>query len=185
MHIIDTERLRIRQLQESDAEFYLGLLNEPSFHEHIGVKGVRSIEDAQQHLAQGPIKSYREHGYGLYLVLLKPEEAQVGSSLLRESIEVPIGICGVLKRPELPQPDIGFAFKPGYWGKAYAYESARALLDYEVQRHALSQVLAITSPQNTASQKLLMKLGFKLEGEQKLTPDAAEAVSLFRWQESS
>ena len=174
MYILDTDRLHIRQLQLSDADFYLGLLNEPSFHEHIGDKGVRNIEDAKHHLEQGPIKCYRDYGYGLYLVLLKPSESN-GTQ------EIPIGICGILKRPELPQADIGFAFKPEYWGKAYAYESARALLDFEVKRHELSHVLAITSPNNQASQKLLQKLGFQYEGLHHLKPDA-EAVSLFRWQ---
>lgn len=174
-YILDTERLSIRQLCPADAGFYLGLLNEPSFHEHIGDKGVRTLEDALEHLSQGPLNSYQKHGFGLYLVCLKPIP-----STQQDMAETPIGICGVLKREELPLPDLGFAFKPAFWGKGYAFESAQALLVFEARRHELEQVLAITSPQNQASQSLLLKLGFVAEGEQVIS-EGAEPVSLFRW----
>ncbi|MBD3850096.1 MAG: GNAT family N-acetyltransferase, partial [Acidobacteria bacterium] len=65
--ITETPRLRIRELTIGDAEFILGLVNEPSFLENIGDKGVRNLEDARQFILEGPWASHRERGYGQFL----------------------------------------------------------------------------------------------------------------------
>src|ERR1044072_4986790 len=115
MTVLETERLSLRQFTVDDAQFILKLLNEPSFLRYIGDKQVRNLEDARQYLLNGPMASYERNGFGLYLVEL------------RESYP-PIGICGFLKREELPDPDIGFAFLPEFWSKGFALEAATALL---------------------------------------------------------
>ena len=72
----------------------------------------------------------------------------------------PIGICGILKRDELPEPDIGFAFLPAYWSQGYALESATAVRDYARDGLGLPRLLAIVSPSNASSIRLLERLGF-------------------------
>jgi len=81
----------------------------------------------------------------------------------RESAH-PLGICGLTKREYLDSPDLGFAFVPQHWGKGIAYEAAVAVLRYARTELGLKRVLATTRPDNIASQKLLAKLGFELEG---------------------
>ena len=54
----------IRRFTEADAEFILGLLNQPSFLRYIGDKGVRTIDDAVRYIQNGPIASYERVGYG-------------------------------------------------------------------------------------------------------------------------
>jgi len=166
MKVLDTGRLTIRHLEHNDATFILRLLNEPSFIEFIGDKGVRNGADACRYLDQGPLASYEAHGFGLYRVSLK------------FTGEV-VGICGILKREELPYPDLGFAFLPDYWSQGYAFESAQALMEHEVGKHQLEQVLAITTPHNQSSGKLLERLGFVDEGTTQLKPEG-EAVKLYR-----
>ncbi|MCG8464018.1 MAG: GNAT family N-acetyltransferase [Xanthomonadales bacterium] len=166
MKVLDTGRLTIRHLEHNDATFILRLLNEPSFIEFIGDKGVRNGADACRYLDQGPMASYQEHGFGLYRVSLK-----FGGDV--------VGICGILKREELPHPDLGFAFLPKYWSQGYAFESAQALMEYEVNKHQLDEVLAITTPHNESSGRLLERLGFVDEGNTQLKPDSDE-VKLFR-----
>jgi RimJ/RimL family protein N-acetyltransferase len=114
---IETARLRLRELAAGDAPFILTLLNEPSFIQNIGDRGVRSLEDARAYIANGPVASYVRFGFGLYLVELRESGA-------------PIGICGILKRDALPDPDLGFAFLPGHWKQGYAFESAAAVRHY-------------------------------------------------------
>jgi RimJ/RimL family protein N-acetyltransferase len=150
MLVIETERLILRQLSVEDAEFILALLNEPSFLRCIGDKKVHDRNDAQQYILTGPIASYKQHGFGLYLVELK------GS-------RVPIGMCGLLKREELPDVDIGFAFLPNYWNQGFASEAAAAVLKYAQQTLNLKRLVAITNPDNDASIKLLQRLGFTFE----------------------
>jgi len=162
---LNTERLLVRGFDTNDAEFILELLNQPSFIQFIGDKGVRSVDDARNYITTGPIESYRRHGFGLYLVELKDRK-------------VPIGMCGVLKRESLPDPDLGFAFLPEYWGKGYAFEAASAALDQARDFFKLARILAITNPDNDASIKLLAKLGFQFERVMKLSTDSDE-VKLF------
>jgi RimJ/RimL family protein N-acetyltransferase len=69
-------------------------------------------------------------------------------------------MCGFLKREELPDADIGFAFMPEFWSKGFAFEAAAALLRDGRERLKLEQILAITSLDNDASIKLLQRLGF-------------------------
>ena len=54
MFILETERLRLRRVSVDDAEFILRLLNEPSFIQNIGDRGVRTIDDARAYILKGP-----------------------------------------------------------------------------------------------------------------------------------
>ena len=71
MRVLETERLILRYFCLSDADFIIQLLNEPSFIEYIGDKGVSTVEEANQYLADGPLDSYERFGYGLNMVELK------------------------------------------------------------------------------------------------------------------
>src|SRR5215218_8845566 len=128
--MIETQRLFVRRITVDDAPFILTLLNEPSFLQYIGDKQVRNLEDARQYILNGPIASYERHGFGLLLVELR-------------DTQTPIGMCGILQRQELPDPDIGFALLPGFWNKGFAFEAASAVLNDGPDR-----VLAITSLDN-------------------------------------
>ena len=150
MQALETERLLLRPFTTDDAPFILTLLNEPSFLRFIGDKKVRTLEDARQYLLNGPIASYNAHGFGLLLVELKESQT-------------PIGMCGLLKREELPAPDIGFAFIPDYWRQGFAFEAATAVMNDARERLKLNTILAIVSPDNDASIKLLERLGMSYE----------------------
>lgn len=165
MTVPKTERLLLRQFTVDDAQFILRLLNEPSFLRYIGDKKVRNLEDAQQYILNGPIASYEQNGFGLYLVELKESHT-------------PIGMCGLLKREELPNADIGFAFLPEFWNKGFAFEAAAPVLQDAQDRFRLERILAITSLDNEASIKLLQRLGFSFEQVIRLSNDG-EQVKLF------
>jgi RimJ/RimL family protein N-acetyltransferase len=159
--LLETSRLELRRLSEDDAPFMLELLNEPSFIQNIGDRGVRTIDEAREYIALGPIASYARFGFGLYLVEMKAPRTS-------------IGICGILKRDQLPEPDIGFAFLPSYWSKGYAWEAAFAVKAYAHDTLAFPQLLAIASPSNASSIRLLEKLGFTFTSLMTLTPEADE-----------
>ena len=137
MSLLETQRLIIRELNVDDAQFILTLLNEPSFLRYIGDKKVRNLDDARRYILSGPVASYERHGFGLFRVELKDSH-------------IPIGMCGLLKREELPDPDIGFAFLPDFWNRGYALEAAAAVLNYARQRLKLDRILAIVNPDNDA-----------------------------------
>jgi len=150
---------------ETDAEFILELLNQPSFIRFIGDKGARNLDDARAYVVEGPVKSYQENGFGLYLVELKADATS-------------IGICGIIRRDTLPDADIGFAFLPQYWNRGYAFESASAIMTYAREALGLDRMLAITTPDNESSARLLAKIGFRFDRMIRLTPEAPE-IRLF------
>lgn len=148
--MLTTARLALRHLEDRDGPFMLRLLNDPAFIRNIGDRGVRSEEQALRYTREGPVASYLKHGYGLYLVEL------LGSG-------EPIGICGLVKRDYLDDPDIGFAFLPEFGRQGYGFESAAAVKDYALETLRVPRLLAITSQDNFASIRLLEKIGLTFE----------------------
>ena len=55
MHILDTERLRLRTLAPDDAAVYLRVVNVPAFIEFIGDRDIHTIEAARKAIADGPV----------------------------------------------------------------------------------------------------------------------------------
>jgi RimJ/RimL family protein N-acetyltransferase len=153
--ICETARLIIRRFTLQDAQFIVQLLNNETFIRYIADKQVRSVADAVNYLISGPMASYHAHGFGLNMVLVK----HGGPDSVAEPA-TPIGMCGLLKRPELSLPDLGFAFLPEFCGKGYAREAAAAMLSQAIDAHNLQTVLAVTKPDNLRSNALLLKLGF-------------------------
>lgn len=150
MVVLQTERLILRRFELRDAAFILRLVNEPAWLEFIGDKGVRTLADAAEYLRKGPLDMYQRYGFGLYRV----ELAQDGT---------PIGTCGLIKRDTLPDVDIGYALLPEFWGRGYAREAAAAVLSYGARAVGLARIVAITTPHNASSIRLLEKIGLKFE----------------------
>jgi RimJ/RimL family protein N-acetyltransferase len=167
LNVLETERLRIRWLSLEDAEFILKLLNDSAWLQFIGDFGVRTLEDAHAYLVRSPIAMYARLGFGLYLTELKKGN-------------VPIGMCGLIKRDFLDDVDIGFAFLPDFRKQGYAYEAAAAVLAYGKETFGLKRIVAITALDNQASERLLEKLGLHFERVIQYPSDGEEVkVKLF------
>jgi RimJ/RimL family protein N-acetyltransferase len=148
--IVSTGRLAMRPLTLADAAFILQIVNEPDFIANIRDSGVRTLEDAERYLTDGPLASYAQHGFGLWRVEVR------GTGQV-------VGMCGLLKRDTLPDPDIGFAFLEPVRGRGYATEAARATLDWGRREKGLARIVAITAPHNAASAAVLEKAGMRFE----------------------
>jgi RimJ/RimL family protein N-acetyltransferase len=162
--VCETPRLHVRRLGADDAAFMLALLNEPSFLQNIGDRGVRTLEDARTFQSNGPLASYEQHGFGLFHVGLKA----TGET---------IGICGLLKRDWLDDVDVGFAFLPAFWSKGYAFESALGVIEWARHTLGITRVLGLTKPDNLGSMRVLEKLG--LEFSRMVTSPEGQESRLF------
>jgi RimJ/RimL family protein N-acetyltransferase len=164
MIVLQTERLRLRHMTPDDAEFMLGLLNDPGWHRFIGDRGIRTVEGAREHILKGPMAMVARLGFGFYLVERK-EDGQ------------PLGLCGLAKRDFLDDVDIGYAFLPGYGGQGYAFEAAQGVLAH-ARALGLTRLVATVVPDNDASIRLLEKLGLRFE-RTIAAPDTARELQLF------
>jgi len=163
MSVIETERLFLREVSTDDAEFMLELLNEPAFIQYIADRGVRTVADARKYIQDVLIASYEKFGFGLYRVGLKDSDT-------------PIGVCGLVKREVLENVDIGYAFLQRYWAKGYASESAAAVMDHGRNVLGLGPIVAVVSPDNRGSIRVLEKLGLRAERRIQLPGYATEGM---------
>lgn len=168
MRVLYTERLELRWFSSDDAAFVLQLLNEPSWLQHIGDRQVRTLDQAQDWLQTRLVSGYWRQGMGFWGVCLRGQPQAVG-------------LCGLIHRDTLPDVDVGYAFLPAFWGQGYAQEAARACLAYGHRVLGLQRILAITGPDNQASQNVLRRLGMQLEQRCTLPGETRETL-VFAWQ---
>lgn len=150
MIVAETDRLRVRHFTLEDAPFILRLLNEPTFIQNIVDRGVRTLDQARAYLREGPIASYERHGFGLNCVELRDRL-------------VPIGMCGLIKRDSLDDPDLGYALLPEYFAQGYAFEAASAVMATAGGEFGMKRVVAIVNAENERSIRLLERMGFRYE----------------------
>ncbi|HEX3139301.1 MAG TPA: GNAT family N-acetyltransferase [Rhizobacter sp.] len=165
--VLETERLRLRCFDEQDADFILALLSDPGWQRFIGDRGVRSADDAREWITSRLIETYQRLGFGFWAV------QRHGSDEL-------LGLCGLVKRDSLPDVDVGYAFLPAHRGQGYAREAVLACLQHGRDVLRLPRILAITSPDNLASQRVLEAVGMRLEDRRTLAGEERETC-VYAW----
>ncbi|MBT8220936.1 MAG: GNAT family N-acetyltransferase [Bacteroidia bacterium] len=162
--IFETDRLTLSEWDDPDAPFILKLVNTPSWIQHIGDRNIESLVDAYDYI-QKLRQSYLDYGYGFYALRIK------ASNTL-------IGMCGIIQREGLDDPDIGYALLPAFEGNGYMLEAAKAMLSYAKEKLNMSRVVAITTAANQRSIRLLQKLNFVFDKEV-ILPDDDETLRLY------
>lgn len=153
---MQTERLLLREFTLDDAEAYWPLVSLPEVLRHTGELPRTSLDEVHQTLLDRPIRDYSVHGYGRMACIEK------GSGRL-------VGFSGLKYLEDLQEVDIGYRFLPDCWGKGYATESARALMQHGMLEHGITRVIGLVEPANVASVRVLTKLG--LTFERRIRPD--------------
>lgn len=162
---LHTQRLKLERLQERDAGLMLAIWNDPDFIRFVGDRGIRTEQEALKALQDGALKQWSELGYGAYRI-----EKQGDTEAL--------GICGLFKRENLDDPDIGYGFLPDHCGSGYAFEAACAVRDHARDVMGLRRICAIVSADNVRSIHLLEKLGMSQSGTVRM-PGEDEDLLLF------
>jgi len=163
--IAETQRLLLRRLTLDDADLMLAIWNDPAFVEHVGDRGIHTIEQARQALGETVLTLYETCDYGPYCMVRKDDAQR-------------IGICGLFRRKMLPHPDIGFAVLPMYRRAGFVLEAARAVVLHARQDLGIKTLTAIVSPLNKASVSLLEKLGLNFQRSITM-PGETEEISLY------
>lgn len=149
--VIETQRLRLRRLRPDDEADLVALDSDPDVMRYVGSPaGVTSAEETLERARQrigadhGPIGFWRVEGradgafYGLGALIRMPsgDDVELAYRLIRRS-----------------------------WGQGIATEAAAALIDHAFDTLRLSRLVAVTYPENRASQRVLDKLGFTRHGD--------------------
>ena len=168
MIVLQTPRLTLRWYHADDAASLLALVNDPGWLQHIGQRHVHTLDDARRFIEERLAAACERQGFGLWAMER------------RNSGEV-AGMCGLVRRDGLPGIDLGYALLPAHRGQGLVHEAATACLDHAHRVLGQTRVLAITSPDNHASARVLAKLGFVPQGRITL-PGETAASDLYAWQ---
>ena len=146
----ETERLLHRAMTVEDAEAFFAFNGNPDVMRRTGEPPLPSLEAAREAIENYP--DFDEVGYGRWACVLK----QTGAV---------IGFCGLKYLPDLDAVDVGYRFLPEYWGRGLATEACRASLDFGFRTIGLDEVIALVLPDNSASIRVLEKVGMQFDRE--------------------
>lgn len=149
--ILETERLRLHHLRPTDVESLLDLWTDPETTEHLG--GPRERAKLEPLFAEELQDPFAEE-YDLWPV----EEIETGAV---------VGHCGLLDKEVegREEVEINYIFHKNAWGKGYATEIGKALVEYAFTKKALPRLIALIKPDNQASARVAEKIGMHLEKE--------------------
>jgi ribosomal-protein-alanine N-acetyltransferase len=150
--IAETERLLLREFTEDDTAAFFLLGSDPTILRFTGDPGVKDIEHAREVLRSRPLADYRTYGFGRWACVLKATGTVIGFS-------------GLKYLQELNEVDIGYRFLPAHWGCGLATEAGRAALEDGFTRLKLGRIIGLVDPKNSASVRVLTKLGLNHVGE--------------------
>lgn len=151
-HLFETERLTVRQFVAADLDAFAALCADPDVMHFMGDGSTLTREEVA-HWIDICEEKYAVRGYGT-------------SAVFEKSSDAFIGFCGVVRAPDRDFDEIVYAYQRESWGKGYATETARAMLDYVLQRSTLDVLYATIDSANVNSIKIVEKLGFRFEREE-------------------
>lgn len=141
---LETERLSLRPFKREDGVAMYALNDDPEVLKYTGDVQFENVAATEAFLAS--YNQYVEYAVGRLIVTLK------------ETGEI-VGWCGLKYHPEADEYDIGYRFYRKHWGKGYATESAKTVMDDGFARLGMKQVVGRARAENTASIRVFDKLG--------------------------
>lgn len=149
---IETTKLLLRPLEETDAEGIFLLDSDPDVHEFLGKKPMKKMEEAFR-VIEHIRRQYQEHGMGRLAIIDKNTNDFIGWSGLKYEQEF---------RKEFSYYDLGYRLRKKYWGQGIATESALAVLKYGFEKLDLEKINACAELDHFASNKILGNIGLQL-----------------------
>ncbi|MEL7023691.1 MAG: GNAT family N-acetyltransferase [Pseudomonadota bacterium] len=162
---LHTQRLTLTPVSTRDSQFFIELMNSPGWLEFIGDRNIQTVDDAREQIETVYARSFETHGFGYHVISDRSDGLR-------------LGVCGILKRDNMPNPDLGFAMLPAGQGQGFAYEACERLLRFVHATNAVTQLDAITRIDNLRSISLLERLHFRRKHTEN---DGDETLAHFYW----
>ena len=156
---LETERLILRDILESDVEGMFELDSNQTVHQYLGKNPIKTIDQAKESINFIRLQ-YEERGIGRFAVIEKDSGKFTGWSGLKLNVGIKEELNGFQDFI-----DIGYRFIPKYWGKGYATETSLATLQYGFETMDYSTIYGAADIENIGSNKVLKKIGLKFINE--------------------
>jgi len=149
-HVLSTERLVLRPVTTDDHAALLAHWTQPDVRRFLFDGAALSAAEVTETIGES-VADFAARGYGIWLIELGSGAALAGSAPL-------VGTAG-LRPLEESGLEIFYSLAPGAWGRGYATEAARAVVEYGLGPLGLPEVLAEVDEGNTASVAVVKRLG--------------------------
>lgn len=150
--LYETDRLIVRHMTPDDLDALADLCADPVAMQYMGDGDTLDRETCAKWI-EVIQKKYVDRGYGT-------------SAIVEKSSGKFIGFCGVIRAPDNDFDEIIYALARPYWGKGYATEVARAMLDYVFEISDLDSIYATIHADNVTSQRMMNKLGMHYDKDE-------------------
>jgi RimJ/RimL family protein N-acetyltransferase len=144
--MLETRRLLLRKFTMDDLDELAALRSDPLVMKYIGAQSREKVKERLCYY----ISLYEPHGFGMWGVMHKAEAKL-------------IGWCGLMFLEETPEVEVGYGIARAYWGQGLMSEAASASLRFGFEQLGLERIVAVAMPENTASRRIMEKLGMKYE----------------------
>ena len=156
---LETERLILRELFETDVDGMFELDSNEKVHQYLGKNPIKTKEQALTNI-QFIRNQYKELGVGRFACIEKSSGEFIGWSGLKFNTGKKEALNGYEDFI-----DIGYRFIPKYWRKGYGYESALACLEFGFTKMNYDAIYGAAISDNIGSNKILEKIGLKFVNE--------------------
>jgi [ribosomal protein S5]-alanine N-acetyltransferase len=148
--VFETERMVLREMEMADLDDLMAIFSDPEAMRYY--PSTKSREEAEAWV-RWTLDSYRDHGYGQWVAILKDSDEFAGQ-------------CGltVQEVEGEEEVEIGYLFLREFWGRGLATEAARAARDHGFAL-GYPRLISIIDPGNLASRRVAEKTGLTLEKE--------------------
>jgi ribosomal-protein-alanine N-acetyltransferase len=147
MHTILTARLTLRPFTLDAVDEVHALWTDPDVRRFLWDNVVIARERAEE-MVRAIVAGFHRNGRGMWLIH-------------ETSAAKPCGFCGFLPRKEPDRAELIYGLAPGAWGRGYATESARAVMEYGFETLNLPKIAAAADVPNLASLRVLERLGMR------------------------
>jgi RimJ/RimL family protein N-acetyltransferase len=147
--IIETDRLLMRPIVPDDLPTLIRLRSDDDVSRYIGGQRMQSPKAIEQRF-RFYLACQAQRGYGMSLLLRKTDGEVMGWG-------------GLQPLEETGEIEVGYGFDKPHWGQGYATEMAAAWLRFGFERAGLERIVAVAIPENTASRRVMEKLGMRYE----------------------
>lgn len=158
MDTLATERLTLRPWADADSDFVFDMYSRWEVKQFIGLtpQVMKSRQSAVELIEK--LRTFEHPVHGFWAVQSKADEKLLGTVLFKS-----IPASGELPLQDSGETEIGWHFHPDAWGNGFASEAAAAVLARGFAK-GLESVVAVTSPQNFASQRVCRRIGMVHQG---------------------
>lgn len=163
--IFETARLRARCIRPDDSDAMFDVYGDAGAMRWVD-DGTPITRTECERWIRVTLRNYEVRGYGMF-ALLDHQSSEV------------IGFCGLVHPGGQPETEIKYALKRHFWGKGLATEAVTALLAWAADRLGIDRIIATVDPENTASQRVLLKAGMRAAGIRR--NDDGSVTQLFEW----